>query len=40
MWACDFLLNLMPSIFADAIALLKIVLKVGLLTGLIFISQS
>jgi hypothetical protein len=39
MWACVFLSNRIPLIFADAMALLKIVLKDGLLTGLVFISQ-
>jgi len=29
----------MPSIFAEAIALLKITLKAGLFTGLVFILQ-
>lgn len=39
MWASVFLSNRIPSIFAEAMALLKIMSKDGLLTGLVFISQ-
>lgn len=39
MWASAFLSNLIPSILADAMALLNIVSNDGLSTGLLFIKQ-